>query len=92
MIDLSTAPAARELPKKNVRISPNLVIEMGSRENENDGSVFPAITFCKYRKNSYNHEKNSFIGRPTEISFGLRTAQIAIDTILEYLHSIKDKY
>jgi hypothetical protein len=92
MLDLSTAPAAREMPKKNARISPNLVLEMGCRENESDGSVYPAITFCKYRKNSYSHEKNAFIGRPMEISFGLHTAQIVVDTLIQYLQSLKEKY
>jgi hypothetical protein len=92
MQDLSTAPASREMPKKIVRISPNIILEMGCRENETDGSVYPAIAFCKYKRNSYSHSRNAFVGRAIEISFGLRTAKIAVDTINLYLESVMNKY
>jgi hypothetical protein len=92
MQDLSTGPASREMPKKIVRISPNIIIEMGCRENETDGSVYPAVSFCKYKRNSYSHAKNAFVGRAIEISFGLRTAKIAADAINAYLNSVSNKY
>jgi hypothetical protein len=83
--DLSGAPKHKELPEKTIRISPNIVIDMGCRVNEADGSSYPAITWCKYKRNSFCTEKNCFKGKPLEISFGMRTAQIGVSAIQNYL-------
>jgi hypothetical protein len=92
MQDLSGAPATLDMPRRIVRVSPNLMLEMGIRENENDGSIYPAVSFCKYKKNSFSHAKNAFIGRPLEISLGLRTARIVIQEIFKFLRLVHSKY
>jgi hypothetical protein len=58
-----------------VRVCQYIVIELNTKANTVDGSLYPAVSLYKFRKDTYDTEKKCFIGKPSiDFTFGIASA------------------